>query len=106
MNRAPTLTVATATMAAAEVPTAGCTHRRLCVERPGLTVVIVFLHMLIGLGIYLKTARRGHRCHRRWPPKLFGENPNPVLRLVGMLIATQSTELPLAVYRARIRCCT
>ena len=41
MNRAPTLTVATATMAAAAVPTAVCAHRRLHVERPGLTVVIV-----------------------------------------------------------------
>jgi hypothetical protein len=45
MNCAPTPTVATATMAAAAVPTAGCTRRRLRVERAALTVVIVFLHM-------------------------------------------------------------
>jgi hypothetical protein len=44
MNRAPTLTVATATMVAAAVPAAGCTRRRLCVERRALTVVIVFPH--------------------------------------------------------------
>jgi hypothetical protein len=52
-------------MAAVEIPTAEGTHRRLRGERPALTVIIVFLHMLIGLGIYLKTARRGRRCRRR-----------------------------------------
>src|ERR1700682_2195705 len=59
MNCAPTPTAAT--MAAAAVPAAGCTRRRLRVERPALTVVIGFLHMLFGLGMYLKIARRGHR---------------------------------------------
>ena len=50
MNCAPTPTVATATMAAAPAPTAGCTRRRLRVERPALTVVIVFLQMLFWPG--------------------------------------------------------
>jgi hypothetical protein len=65
MTGAPTLAVATTTMATAAVPTAGFTHRWLRVQRPALTVVIVFLQTLFGLGVYLKTARRGHRCHRR-----------------------------------------
>jgi hypothetical protein len=53
-------------MAAAAVPTAGCTRRWLRVERPALTVVIVFLHMsFFGLGMYLKTAEFGRRCRRR-----------------------------------------
>jgi hypothetical protein len=41
MNCAPTPTAAAATMAAATVPAAGCTRRRLIVERSALTVVIV-----------------------------------------------------------------
>jgi hypothetical protein len=64
MSCAPTATVATPTMAAAAVPSAACARRRLGVERPGLTVVIAFLHMLIGLGMCLKTARCGRGCHR------------------------------------------
>jgi hypothetical protein len=53
MNRAPTLTVATATMAAAAVPTAGCTRRRVRVERSALTVVIVCLQLPFLASVYI-----------------------------------------------------
>jgi hypothetical protein len=40
-------------MAAAAVPTAGCTRRWLRVDRPALTAVIVFLHMLFSVSVYI-----------------------------------------------------
>jgi hypothetical protein len=97
MNCAPTTTVAIPTMAAAAVPTAGRTQRRLGVERPGLTVVIVFLHMLIGLGMYLKTARRGRGCHRCQPPNRLRQATTPAFRVAAMLIAVPLPRIPLAV---------
>src|SRR5882757_4611018 len=90
MNCAPTPTTAAATMAAAAVPAAGCTRRRLRVERPALTVVIVFLHMRFRLGMYLKTARRGQICRRRWPPNWLRRTGTPAWWLAGMLVATPS----------------
>ena len=47
MSCAPTTTVATPTMAAAAVPGAACARHRLGIERPGLTVVMVFLQLLL-----------------------------------------------------------
>jgi len=47
MSCVPTTTVATATMAAAAVPSAACARHRLGIERPGLTVVMVFLQLLL-----------------------------------------------------------
>jgi hypothetical protein len=69
MSCAPTTTVATPTMAAAAVPSAACAHHRLGIERPRLTVVIVFLQLLLLASAYVKA---GHK---------------PRIRLVGMLIA-------------------
>jgi hypothetical protein len=51
MIGAPIPTVATATAAAAAIPTAAFTRRRLRVERPALTVVIDFLHMLFSASV-------------------------------------------------------
>jgi hypothetical protein len=56
--------VATPTMAAAAVPSAACARHRLGVERPRLTVVIVFLQLLLLASAYVKAARCGRGCRR------------------------------------------
>ncbi len=87
MSCAPTTTVATPTMAAAAVPSAACARRRLGVERPRLTVVIVFLQFAFaGLGM-----RQGGSM-RACLSSVLATKPleaghKPRIWLVGMLIA-------------------
>jgi hypothetical protein len=85
MSCAPTTTVATPTMAAAAVPSAACARHRSGIERPRLTVVIVFLQLLLLLGIR-------HGCSMRaWLSSVIAtkllEAGHKRIRLVGMLIA-------------------
>ena len=87
MSCAPTTTVATPTMAAAAVPSAACARHRLGIERPRLTVVIVFLQLLLLASAYVKAARcvRGLSSVLATKPLEAGHKPR--IRLVGMLIA-------------------
>ena len=86
MSCAPTTTVATPTMAAAAVPSAACARHRLGIERPRLTVVIVFLQLLLLASAYVQGGSM-----RAWLSSVLATKPleaghKPRIRLVGMLI--------------------
>ena len=85
MSCAPTTTVATPTMAAAAVPSAACARHRLGIERPRLTVVIVFLQFAFAsLGIRQGGSMRARLSVLATKPLEAGHKPR--IRLVGMLI--------------------